>query len=122
MICEVLSRKTKKETRLKYCKVVAVPVLLYGSETWVAVKKRLSRIKALEMRFFHSVKGCIRRDRLDNEDIHKELKTVSYTHLDVYKRQGIQYLEYAVHYGSWMLLWTQKNSRGQKLILVERTR
>ena len=28
----------------------------------------------------------------DNEAVLKTLKTVSYTHLDVYKRQGIEYM------------------------------
>ena len=42
---------------------MAVPVLLYGSETWV---KNLSRIQASEI-------GCTRRDRLYSEDIRREL-------------------------------------------------
>ena len=46
-IHRTLKYKTMKETKLKFYKTMAVPVALYGSETWA----------------------------------------VSYTHLDVYKRQ-----------------------------------
>ena len=49
--------RNKKGTQIKFCKVMAVPTLLYGSKTWVLSKKDTSHIP------------------------------VSYTHLDVYKRQ-----------------------------------
>ena len=39
-ICQILSRKTKKEIQLKFYKIMAVPVVLFGSETW-SPKKRL---------------------------------------------------------------------------------
>ena len=48
-----------------------VPVLLYGSESWVPAKKHLSRMQASEMRFLQSVESCTREDRLHNEDIRK---------------------------------------------------
>ena len=37
-IQRVLSRKARKETGLKFYKVMAVPLLSYGSETWVPTK------------------------------------------------------------------------------------
>lgn len=43
--------------------------MLYGSETLVWVKKCLSKIQALKIRFLRSGKGCAWRDRFYNEDI-----------------------------------------------------
>jgi hypothetical protein len=52
-ICGVIARtlktKTRKETNLKFYKIMAVPVLLYGSETWTLRKKDWNRIQAAEM-------------------------------------------------------------------------
>lgn len=72
-IRRTLSRKTRKETGLKFYKVIATPMLLYGSEMWVTNQKQLCRIQPSEMRFLRSVKGCTRQDRLYNEDICGEL-------------------------------------------------
>ena len=60
---------TEEENKEKH----AVPVLLYGFETWIPAKKHLSRIHASEMRFLRFLKGCTRRDRFYNEDIRKKL-------------------------------------------------
>ena len=49
IVGQTLLRETREETRLKCYKVMAVPVL-YGSETWVAMKKHLSKVQASEMR------------------------------------------------------------------------
>ena len=54
-----LKNKTRKDTRMKFYKTVAVPTFLYASETWTLGKNEVQRIQS-----------------------------VSYTHLDVYKRQG----------------------------------
>ena len=62
-IRRVLSMETRKETRLKLYKVMPVPVLLYGSGTWVPA----NRIQASEMRFLRSVKRYARRDRRHSE-------------------------------------------------------
>jgi hypothetical protein len=39
--CGTLKRKTRKEPNLKFYKVVAIPVVLYGSETWNVEEERL---------------------------------------------------------------------------------
>ena len=54
---------------------MAVAVLLYGSETRVLGTEISNMIEPSEMRFLLSVKGCIQRDRLYSEYIHKELIT-----------------------------------------------
>jgi hypothetical protein len=52
--------KTRKETDLKFYKIMAVPVLLYGSETWAPRKRDWNRIPAAEMKYLRTVKGCTR--------------------------------------------------------------
>jgi len=51
----------------------AVPVLLYGSETWTLRKRDWNRIQAAEMKYLRTVKGCTRLDQIRNEDIRNEL-------------------------------------------------
>lgn len=73
-IHRTLRQKTRKETRIKFYKTMAVPLLLYGSETWVINKKISSRIQSAEMSFLRRTKGCTRLDHIQNEDIRNELQ------------------------------------------------
>jgi hypothetical protein len=50
---------------------MAVPALLYGSETWTPIKRDWNRIQAAEMKYLRTVKGCTRLDQIRNEDIKK---------------------------------------------------
>jgi hypothetical protein len=52
---------------------MAVPVLVYGSETWTLRKRDWKRIQAAEMKYLRTVKGCTRLDQIRNEDIRNEL-------------------------------------------------
>jgi hypothetical protein len=52
---------------------MAVPVLLYGSEIWTLRERDWNRIKATEMKYLRTVKGCTRLDQIRNEDTRKEL-------------------------------------------------
>jgi hypothetical protein len=52
---------------------MAVPVLLYGSETWTLRKRDWNRTQAAEMKYLRTVKGCIRLDQIRKEDIRNEL-------------------------------------------------
>jgi hypothetical protein len=52
---------------------MAVPVLSYGSESWVISKNDKDKIQAAEMRFLRRVKSCTRADRIRNVDIRAEL-------------------------------------------------
>lgn len=76
-IRRTLSKKTRRETQLKMYKVMAVPVLLYGSESWVLTRKKSSNIQASEMRFLRAVKGCSLLDQLRNENIRNDLNIFS---------------------------------------------
>jgi hypothetical protein len=52
---------------------MAVPVLLYGSETWTLRKRDWNRIQAAEMKYLRTVKGCTTLDQIRNESITYEL-------------------------------------------------
>jgi hypothetical protein len=47
--------------------------LLYGSESWPARSKEISRINSTEMKCFRRIAGKTRRDRVHNERIREDL-------------------------------------------------
>jgi hypothetical protein len=51
--------------------IMAVPVLLYGSEAWTVTSRDESRLQAAEIRCLRAVKGCTRQSHLKNEDIQR---------------------------------------------------
>jgi len=67
-------KKTRTDTPIKFYKAVVKPSLLYGSETWVTMKRDMTRLEAAEMRFLRSVKGYTRLDKIRSEVIRKDLK------------------------------------------------
>jgi hypothetical protein len=62
-----LKNKTRKEKRLKFYKTMAIPALMYGSETWVPTKKVQTR------NFVRKTKGCTKLDHVTNEMVRTEL-------------------------------------------------
>jgi hypothetical protein len=73
VIARTLKKKTRKETNLKFYKIMSVPVLLYGSERWTPRKRDWNRIQSTEMEYLRTVKGCTRSDQIRYEDIRNEL-------------------------------------------------
>jgi phage-related baseplate assembly protein len=67
-------KKTRTDTQMKFYKVAARPSLLYGSETWVTMKRDMTRLEAAEMRFVRSAAGYTRLDKIRSEAIRKELE------------------------------------------------
>ena len=59
---------------MKFYKVVARTTQLYGSETWVTMKRDMACLEAAERRFLRSVKGYTRLDKIRSEVIRKELE------------------------------------------------
>ena len=53
---------------------MAIPTLLYGSETCTFKKSDKTAIQSSERKFLRSVKGYSIMDNIRNEDIRKELK------------------------------------------------
>ena len=91
-------RKYLKETRtdiqMKFYKVVARPMLLYGSETWVTTKKDMTGLKVAEMCFRSSVKGYTRLDKIRSEIIRKEPEIPGIQDARTkYKQNWINYLD-----------------------------
>jgi hypothetical protein len=53
----MLKIRTRKEINLKFYKVMAIPVLFCGRETWTLQKTGWKRIQAAEMKYSRTVKG-----------------------------------------------------------------
>lgn len=70
----LLRRKICADTRIKVYNVLALPVLMYGSEVWVLRGDTKIRITAAEVKFLRRTAGYIRMDCKRNEDILKELE------------------------------------------------
>jgi len=79
---------------MKFYKVVARPSLLYGSETWVTMKRDMTRLEAAEMRVLRSVTGYTRLDKIGSEVIRKELEISGIQDVRIkYKQNWINHLE-----------------------------
>lgn len=72
-----LKNKARKETQIKFYKVMAVPSLLFGSETWTMTAADSKKLQAAEMKFLRSVKGCTILDKIRNDKIREELMIFS---------------------------------------------
>jgi hypothetical protein len=59
-------QKTLKKTRIKLYNTLALPVLLYGSETWTVKARDAGRITAAEMKYRRRTAGYT-WDRLQNK-------------------------------------------------------
>jgi hypothetical protein len=86
-------QKTLKKTRIKLYNTLALPVLLYGSETWTVKAGDARRITAAEMKYTRITAGYIWTDYKTNAQFAKELKiTLTVDKLLEYKRKWIQHV------------------------------
>jgi hypothetical protein len=68
-------KKTLKKTRIKLYNTLALPVLLYGSETWTIKERDARRITAAEIKYIRRrTAGYTWTDYKTNTHIAKELK------------------------------------------------
>ena len=72
-IRRTLGKKVREETMMKFYKTMAVPVLMYGSETWVTKSQYQKRIQSAEMKFLRYVKNYTLEDQIRNSEIRDEL-------------------------------------------------
>ena len=87
-------KKTRTDTQMKFCKDVARPTLLYGSESWVTTTRDMTRPEAAEMRFLRSDKGYTRLDKIRSEVIRKELEISGIQNVrSKHKQNWINHLE-----------------------------
>ncbi|GBP31200.1 Piezo-type mechanosensitive ion channel component [Eumeta japonica] len=63
------SKSISRQARLAIHTGVLIPMLMYGSESWVWQKKNESRINAVELRSLHTIYGVSRKDRCRNNDV-----------------------------------------------------
>jgi hypothetical protein len=85
-------QKTLKKTRIKLYNTLALPVLLYGSETWTIKARDARRISAAEMKYMRTA-GYTWTDYKTNLHIAKELEiTPVLEKLLEFKRNWIQHL------------------------------
>jgi ABC-type ATPase involved in cell division len=61
-------------TIIKLYNTLAIPLLLYGSETWTVKTRDARRITAAEMKYMRRTAGYIWTDYKTNAQIAKELK------------------------------------------------
>ena len=64
-------QKTLKKTRIKLYNTLALPVLLYGSETWTIKASDARRITAAEMKYMRRTAGYTWADYKTNLHIAK---------------------------------------------------
>ena len=82
-----------KKTRIKLYNTLALPLLLYGSETWTINARDARRITAAEMKCMRRTAGFIWTDYKTNAQIAKELKiTPILDKLLEYKRNSLQHV------------------------------
>jgi hypothetical protein len=67
-------QKTLKKTRIKLYNTLALPVFLYGSETWTIKARDARRITVAEMKYMRRTVGYTWTDYKTNRQITKELK------------------------------------------------
>jgi hypothetical protein len=86
-------QKTLKKTRIKLYNTLALPMLLYSSETWTIKARDARRITAAEMKYMRTAAGYIWTDYKRNAQIAKKLKiTPIFDKLLEYKRNWIQHV------------------------------
>jgi len=82
-----------KKTRIKLYNTLALPVLLYGSETWTVKARDARRITAAQMKYMRRTAGYTWTDYKTNTQITKELKvTPILDKLLEYKRNWVQHV------------------------------
>jgi hypothetical protein len=85
--------EVQKGTRIKLYTTLALPVLLYGSETWTVKSKDKSRLTAVEIRFMRKTLKYTWRDHKTNEEILNELEVTSILDkITSYKSDWIQHI------------------------------
>jgi len=92
-MCLDHQKKTIKKTRMKLYNTLALPVLLYGSETWTIKASDARRITAADMEYMRRTAGYTWTDYKTNAQITKGLKiTQILDKLLEYKRSWIQHV------------------------------
>ena len=73
-ISKTFKNKARLDTQTRLYNILAIPVVLYGSEAWTTTKLKEQRLRTAEMAFLRKIKGLTREDRVRNTIIRSELK------------------------------------------------
>jgi hypothetical protein len=86
-------QKPLKKTRINLYDTLALPVLLYGNETWTVKERDARRITASEVNYMRRAAGYTSTDYKTNTQITKELKIAPILDKILeYKRNWIQHV------------------------------
>ena len=69
----VMKRELSKKAKLSIFKVVFVPILTYGYESWVMTERVRSQVQASEMRFLRKIDGVTLFNKVRSSEIRKSL-------------------------------------------------
>jgi hypothetical protein len=75
-IKRTLAGNIRKETLLRFYKIMAIPTILYESECWTLTVRQKRTLEAAEICFVRSVAGYRLIDHRRNEDIREELQII----------------------------------------------
>lgn len=67
-------KEVSLKTKISVFNSVFVPILTFGSESWVLTKRQESLIQAVEMKYLRKVLGVTRMNKLRNSHIREQLK------------------------------------------------
>ena len=103
-MCDTISRtlkgKTQLSTQIKFYKVMAVPVLVYGSENWSLNRSDNRKIEAAEMRILRPMAGHTLLDKKRSSDRRKQL--------DIFNIND-KLTQYKIKWKEWMTINCPKN-------------
>ena len=69
-----MKRELSKKAKLSIFKVVFVPILTYGHESWVMTERMRSHVQASEMRFLRRIEGVTLFNKVRSSEIRKSLQ------------------------------------------------
>ena len=67
------ARDVSKETKVLLYRSLVQSILLYNAETWTSKEKNERSLRVFEMSVLRKILGCMRRDRVGNANIMKDL-------------------------------------------------
>ena len=65
------SHSLRLSTKIQVCRVVVVPTLLYGADTWVLYRKQIKLLERFHQRCLRSILGIKWQDHVSNEEVLK---------------------------------------------------
>ena len=69
----IMKRELSEKAKLSIFKIVFVPILTYGLESWVMIKRGRSKVQASEMRFLRRIEGVTLFNKVRSSEIRKSL-------------------------------------------------